>query len=130
MTTELLYLTYVAVLTLLMWIPYIINTISVQGLSNAVGYADNPKPLAPWAQRMKAAHYNAIENLAVFAVLVLVANAIGLSTDATQMSCIIYFWARVVHYFVYTFAIPWLRTLSFAVSWAAMVCIAWQILIM
>lgn len=128
MSTELLYLTYTATLTLIIWIPYILNFISVQGLSNAVGYPDELKPMAPWAQRLKAAHYNAVENLVVFAALVLVANAVDLSNAATQTACMVYFWARVVHCIVYTFAIPWLRTLSFAVSWAAMVCIAWQLL--
>ena len=43
-------------------------------LPDAVGYPATPKPLAPWAQRMKAAHYNAVENLVLFAALVLVAE--------------------------------------------------------
>jgi len=31
----------------------------------------------------------------------------------------IYFWARVVHALAYTFAVPWVRTLSFAVAFFA-----------
>ena len=47
MTSELMSLTWVVALSAVMWIPYIFNTIMVQGLVDAVGYPDNPKPLAP-----------------------------------------------------------------------------------
>ena len=128
MTTELTYLTYVALLTGLMWIPYVLNVISVRGLVDAVGYPEYPKPMAAWAQRLKAAHYNAVENLVVFAALILVAHAAGVSGEATQVSAATYFWARVVHAVSYTFAIPWVRTLSFALGLGAELCIAWHIL--
>jgi uncharacterized MAPEG superfamily protein len=128
MPVELRYLTYVAVLTALLWVPYILNEISVRGLMDAVGYPAAPKPLAPWAQRLKSAHYNAVENLVVFAALVLTAHALGIHSSAVTSCAIVYFWARVVHPIAYTFAIPWLRTLSFAVGWACQICIAWQIL--
>ena len=128
MTTELTYLTYVALLTGLMWMPYVLNVISVRGIVDTVGYPANPKPMAAWAQRLKAAHYNAVENLAVFAVLILVAHAAGVSGEATQVSAATYFWARVVHAVSYTFAIPWVRTLSFALGLGAELCIAWHIL--
>lgn len=113
MSIELTYLTWVTALTAVMWIPYILNMIMVRGLIDAVGYPSDPAPLSPWAEKMKAAHYNAVENLVVFAALVLTANAVGVSTDNTVMACQVYFWARVVHFASYTFAIPWVRTLSF-----------------
>ena len=128
MTVELKYLAWTALLTALIWIPYILNTIGVRGLVDAVGYPENPKPLARWAQRMKDAHYNAIENLAPFAALVLVAHAVGVHNDATVAACVTYFWARVVHLAVYTLGIPWLRTLAFFVGFVCQVVLAWQIL--
>jgi len=128
MSIELRYLALVTVLTGLTWVPYILNTIMVQGLVNAVGYPENPKPLAPWARRMKLAHYNSVENLAVFASLVLVAHAAGLSNAAIAGSATVYFWARVVHLAAYTFAIPWVRTAAFAVGVGCQACIAWHIL--
>jgi uncharacterized MAPEG superfamily protein len=128
MPTELQYLTYVTVLTALLWIPYILNMIGVRGVADAVGYPGSPKPLAPWAARLKAAHYNAVENLVVFAALVLIAHAMGLSSPATQISCMVYFWARLVHAIAYTLAITWVRTLAFAAGFSAQLCIAWQIL--
>ena len=128
MSTELKYLALVTTLTALIWIPYILNMIMVRGVLDAVGYPENPKPMAPWAQRMKAAHYNAIENLAVFAALVLVADAAGVRGEATALACVIYFWARVVHLAAYTFKIPWVRTLAFTVGWGCQITLACKIL--
>ena len=126
MTSELSSLIWVVALSVVMWVPYILNTIMVRGLVNAMGYPDDPKPLAPWAARMKAAHYNAVENLVVFATLVLVLNAAGISNETTVFACEIYFWARLVHYIVYTVGVPWVRTLSFAVSWVCSVTLLTQ----
>ena len=122
MTPELTSLTWVAALSAIMWVPYILNTIMVQGLVDAVGYPADPKPRAPWAERMKKAHYNSVENLVLFAALVLIANAASVSSEMTVMACKVYFWARLVHLLAYTFAIPWVRTLAFAVGWLS--CIA------
>jgi uncharacterized MAPEG superfamily protein len=126
MTSELTSLTWVVALNAIMWIPYILNTIMVRGLVDAVGYPENPKPLAAWATRMKAAHYNAVENLVVFAALVLTLNAANISNETTVMACVVYFWARLVHYIVYSAGVPWLRTLSFAVSWLCIIALILQ----
>lgn len=128
MTIELNYLTLVAFLTGIMWIPYILNLISVRGLTEAVGYPENPKPLSAWASRMKAAHANAVENLVVFAALVLVIENANLNNEITALACAIYFWARLVHVAVYTARIPWARTLAFAVAFGCQFTLAVQIL--
>ncbi|HKJ17253.1 MAG TPA: MAPEG family protein [Xanthomonadales bacterium] len=125
MTTELCYLTAAAVLTALLWVPYILDVIMRNSISEAVGYGELNR--SPWGERMRKAHYNAVENLVPFAVVVLVAHAIGISDPATTMSAAVFFWARVVHAISYTFAIPWIRTLSFVAGWGAILCIAWQI---
>ena len=128
MKTELLYLVLVTALTGLIWVPYILDRIATRGLMDAVGYPENPKPQSAWAQRMMKAHDNAVENLVVFAALVLAAHALGVSNGAIATASIVYFWARVVHLAAYTFAIPWVRTLAFAVGFCAQATIAWQIL--
>ena len=128
MTPELKYLAMIATFTALLWIPYILNLLGRNKLSDAVGYPDQPLVMAPWAERLKKAHYNAIENLVVFAALVLVAHALAISNAATTSAAAAYFWARIVHAIAYTFAMPWLRTLAFAVAWGGSICIAWQIL--
>jgi uncharacterized MAPEG superfamily protein len=128
MKAELLYLVWVTTLTALMWIPYILDRLKVWGLMDTVGYPENPKPQSPWARRMKAAHANAVENLVIFAALVLAAQAAGVSNNATILACSVYFWARVVHFLAYTFRMPWVRTLAFAVGFVAQMTLAWQIL--
>jgi len=128
MKTELLYLVYVTVFTGLLWVPYILDRIATRGLLDAVGYPDNPKPQSPWAQRLLKAHLNAVENLVIFAALVLAAVAAGVSNPFIAGACAVYFWARVVHALAYTFAVPWVRTLAFAVGFFAQAAIAWQLL--
>ena len=129
MNTELMYLVAVTAFTGLMWIPYILDRIAVWGLVDTVGYPDTPKVQSPWARRMKSAHANAVENLVVFAALVLVAQTVGVSNNVTVTACIVYFWARVVHFFAYTAALPWVRTLGFTVGFVAQAAIAWQLLV-
>jgi len=128
MKIELMYLVWVAVLTGLMWVPYILDRIAVRGLADAVGYPENPKPQSAWAQRMMKAHLNAVENLVIFATLVLAAQAANVTGDVTATACVVYFWARVVHLGAYTFGVPWVRTLAFAVGFFAQAAIAWQLL--
>lgn len=128
MKTELLYLVLVTVLTGLIWVPYILDRIATRGLMDAVGYPENPRPQSAWAQRMMRAHDNAVENLVVFAALVLAAHALGVSNAAIGTAAVVYFWARVVHLAAYTFAIPWVRTAAFAAGFFAQATIAWQIL--
>ena len=77
---------------------------------------------------MKKAHYNAVENLVVFAALVLMLDAAGVSNATTVLACNIFFWARLMHLLVYTFGIPWLRTLSFVVSWLCVVALIVQLI--
>jgi uncharacterized MAPEG superfamily protein len=129
MNTDLLYLTLVTAFTGLLWVPYILDRLAVRGLADAVGYPQNPKPQSPWAQRLMRAHANAVENLVVFAALVLAAHVLGVANSAVIASaCAVYFWARVVHALAYTFAIPWVRSLAFAVGFFAQVVVAWQVL--
>ena len=129
MKTEVWYLVLVTTFTALLWIPYILDRLMVRGLMDAVGYPDNPKPQSLWAQRMMKAHANAVENLVVFAALVLAAQVSGVSNGAIATAAMVYFWARVVHALVFTFGIPWLRTISFTVGWICQIVIAWQLLV-
>lgn len=128
MTPELKYLAYICVFTALMWIPYVLNVLASNRISDAVGYPESPLKMAPWAERLKKGHYNAVENLVVFAALVLIANAMEISNNATTSAAMTFFWARVVHSGAYALGIPWVRTVAFAVAWGAILCIAWQVL--
>ena len=128
MKPELTYLVWVTILTAVMWVPYVFDRIGTWGLTDTVGYPDSPRPQSAWARRMKAAHANAVENLAVFATLVLVANVVGVGNAATAFAAALYFWARVVHFIAYTFALPWVRTLGFTGGFIAQAIFAWQLI--
>jgi uncharacterized MAPEG superfamily protein len=129
MTRELFWLTLTVIMTGLMWVPYILDRVQVRGVAGAM---DNPRPgdapQAPWAERMMKAHANAIENLVIFATLVLIVDSIGISNSVTVGACIVYFFARLVHFIVYTAGIPVARTLAFTVAFLAQAALALQIL--
>lgn len=129
MKTELWYLVLVTALTGLLWVPYILDRIATGGLADAVGYPAQPRPQSPWAQRLMRAHANAVENLVIFATLVLAAQVAGVSNAAIATAAAVYFWARVVHAAAFTFAVPWVRTLAFTVGFFAQATIAWQLLV-
>jgi uncharacterized MAPEG superfamily protein len=98
---------------------------TTHGVMRAIG---NPGPGypsdAPRVDRARRAHMNAIENLAVFAPLVLVAAIIEASTKATVLSAQIYVAARLAHHVIYTAGIPVVRTLAFLIGACATLVIA------
>ena len=129
LTSELYYLTLICLMTAVMWMPYTIARIMTRGLRLALANPDPSHPPDPaWAQRAQRAHANAIENLAVFAPLVLVAAAMGVSTPSTVFAAKLYLFARLVHYGVYAAGIPIVRTLSFVTGSGATLVFALVIL--
>ena len=124
-TPELYALTVIATATVLMWVPYTLARIATRGLMAAMANPDPSYPADPaWAERARRAHANAIENLAVFAPLVLIAAVTGVSTPATIIAAKLYVAGRLAHYVVYALGIPVLRTLSFFVGVGATLTIA------
>jgi len=122
--TELHYLLAAAIMTALFFLPYTLTSIAVRGLPRVLG---NPlpddKPLPDWAGRAKAAHANAVENLVVFAPVVVAAHLLGATTASTLLAAKIYLIARAIHYVAYTLGVPGLRTLGYFAGWGAMVFI-------
>jgi uncharacterized MAPEG superfamily protein len=124
MTRELMWLTLTIILTGVLWIPYIVDRIVTRGLMGAMANPSRNDPAqSPWAQRLYFAHTNAVENLIVFAPLVLILDSQGIDTEATAIACAVYFWARLAHVIVYVAGIPVLRTLAFSVGFAAQVAL-------
>jgi uncharacterized MAPEG superfamily protein len=112
-------------LTLLVWaalLTFVQMLIAVTGATLQVGLptlAANREGLAPytgWAGRAARAHHNMLENLVLFAALVLVAVAAGKTNATTLLGAQIFFWARVAYAAVYLAGIPWLRTGVWSVS--------------
>ncbi len=130
MTPELYWLTLTILMTGLFWLPYILDRIIVRGLIPAISgtTAETTDDQSEWAKRAIRAHMNAIENLALMAPAVLIAHALNISTPVTQSAVMVYFIARLVHYIVYTVGIPVVRTLAYAVGWAATISVVLSIL--
>lgn len=125
LTPELHALLLVTIATVLMWVPYTIARTLKYGLWAAMANPDPVnRPDAPWAERAKRAHANAVENLVVFAPVVLVAALLNVSTSATVLAAQTYLVARLVHYLVYAAGIPIARTLAFVVGVVATIVIA------
>ena len=120
MSRELFWLTLTVAMTALIWVPYILDRAMVRGMVGAMANpAPGDAPQAAWAQRMMAAHVNAVENLVIFAPLALIAQDLNISSAATAFACALYFWSRLAHLVVYTLGIPVLRTLAFAGGFVA-----------
>jgi len=124
MSKELMWLTLTVILTGVLWIPYILDRAMVRGLMGAMGNpSPDDKPQSPWAQRVQRAHINAVENLVLFASLVLILNAEHHSTRSTVIACAVYFWARLAHALIYWAGIPVLRTLAFTIGFLAQIAL-------
>jgi uncharacterized MAPEG superfamily protein len=129
MKQELVWLTYTIVMTALFWVPYILNRLKEQGVWPAVANPNaNLTPDASWAKRMMNAHKNAVENLVIFAPLVLALQIVNVSTPVTVGACMTYFFARLVHFVVYTMGVPVARTLAFAVGFACQMALAYTLI--
>jgi uncharacterized MAPEG superfamily protein len=128
--TSLHWLALTALVTALFSLPYVLGRIAAIGLKGAMANPTEALQAAEpaWARRGKAAHYNAVENLAVFATLVLVAQAEGVAeSPIVVFASALYFFSRLAHFIVYTLGIPVLRTLSWAGGFAATLIVAWVI---
>jgi uncharacterized MAPEG superfamily protein len=86
------------------------------GLPALAGTREGLPPATGWAGRAARAHRNMIENLALFAALILIAVVAGKTNDMTLLGAQIFFWARLVYAFVYLAGVPWLRIGVWTVS--------------
>ncbi|WIM12516.1 MAPEG family protein [Enhydrobacter sp.] len=127
MSPDLKYLLFSVVLA---FVQVLVAAMAAQGqvgLSTLAGNRDNVPELTGLAGRAKRAHLNMVENLVLFAALVLIAAAAGKANAATATGAAIFFWARLAHAIIYLIGIPWLRTLAWAVSVVGMIMIAVQL---
>ncbi len=98
------------------------------GLPTLAGNREGLPEFKGWTGRAIRAHRNMIENLVLFAALVLIAAAAGKANAMTAMGAMIFFWARVAYAVIYVAGIAWLRTLAWFVSVIGMALIAIELL--
>jgi len=123
--------------TLLVWavvLAFAQMLVAVQGTMNQIGLArlfgnrEGLPEIAGWAGRAVRAHRNMLENLVLFAALVLVADDAARFNSMTALGAQLFFWARLAYALIYLAGIPYLRTAAWAVSAVGMILIALQLL--
>lgn len=129
LTTEMYWLSLTILMTALIWVPYIINRlIEHQPIPALMNPQPDLRPTAQWAERLMRAHDNAVENLVIFAPLVLVVQMTGVSTATTATACMVYFFARFSHLLLYTFGVPLLRTFAFFTGFLCQMTLGFTVL--
>ncbi|EEB77523.1 MAG: MAPEG family protein [Halioglobus sp.] len=113
MSIELMMLVYSAALFLAIILAQAGLAIAQNGLANQAGSRDNLAEPTVLRQRMHRLTANMQENLVLFAIAVLAANAAGVSNETTVMGASIFFYARVAHAIVYAFGWPMIRPLFY-----------------
>lgn len=127
MTTELMCLLAVAVM--LLALAAMAGTLygSQTGPATLLGNRAEAPPATGAAGRAARAHLNPLENAVPFAIVVLIAHHVGLSTVLTRSAAAVFLAARVVHALVYLLGVPYIRTLAWSVGMVATLAIAAQI---
>ena len=123
MTAELTMLSCAVVLAFVQMLVALLLTMLEVGLPALAGNRDGMEATG-MAGRAKRAHANMLENLVLFAVLVLIVQIAGLNNANTALGAQIFVLARLVHGVIYVVGVPWLRTVAWAVSVAGLVMIA------
>ena len=116
MKPELMLLTYAVVLTLAQMVVAATGAMLQVGLPALAGNREGLPEITGWGGRAARAHRNMLENLVLFAALVLVAVAAGRTNATTLLGAQIFLYARLAYAAVYVAGIPWLRTGVWAVS--------------
>jgi len=127
MTVELSLLVWAVALAFVQMLIAATGATQQVGLPTLAGNREGLAELTGWAGRAQRAHRNMLENLVLFAALVLVAQAAGISNPMTALGAQLFFWARLAYAVVFLVGIPWLRTAIWAVSVAGLILIFAQL---
>jgi len=110
MKPELMLLLWAVALTVVQMLIAVSGATLQVGLPMLAGNRDNVPKLTGWVGRADRAHHNMLENLVLFAALVLLVALTNKSNPMTLLGAQLFFWARVGYAAVYLIGIPWLRT--------------------
>jgi uncharacterized MAPEG superfamily protein len=127
MPLELKLLVWSVALTFILVLIAVSGAILQKGLPKLAGNREGLADCSGLPGRAQRAHRNMLENLILFAVLVLVAQAAGRLNAATALGAQLFFWARVAHAVIYIVGVPYLRTAAWAVSVAGLITIFLQV---
>jgi uncharacterized MAPEG superfamily protein len=128
MSPDLKYLLFSVILTFVQMLVAVTFANLAVGLPTLAGNREGLGELPGMGGRAKRAHFNMLENIGLFAALVLIAAVAGKANATTAMGAMIFFWARLAYAIIYVAGIPWLRTVAWTVSVVGMIMIALQLL--
>ncbi len=98
------------------------------GMLKLAGNRDDMPEATGLAGRAQRAHRNMLENLPLFAALVLIVQVTGHSSPMTVLGAQLFFWARLAYAVVYLAGIAWLRTAVWAVSMVGVVLLVVELI--
>ena len=127
MKTELTLLVWAVLLAVAQMLVAVCGATLKLGLPTLAGNREGLAPCTGWAGRAARAHHNMIENLVLFAALVLAAVAAGRTNSTTLLGAQIFVWARLAYAVIYVAGIPWLRTALWLVSVIGLAMIFFQL---
>jgi len=127
MTVELLMLTLSTGLLLVILLTQGSAGVLANGVAAQAGSRDQLPEPAVFHARTTRLRGNMIENLMLFAPVVLVANSIGVSNEITVLGAQIFFYGRVAHTIIYLAGWPWVRPLAFSVALVGTLMVASQL---
>lgn len=116
MAIELQYLVWSVGLTLVQMVISVLTAIGKVGMPPLIGNREGLEPPEGLAGRARRAHYNMLESLAAFGLLIIVAVLAHRTDGMTALAAQLFFWARVAYAVVYLVGIPYLRTLVWSVG--------------
>ena len=127
MTFDLQMLVWAAALALVQMVIAAAGAQGQVGLPVLAGNREELPPITGWAGRARRAHFNMLESLVVFAIVVLVAHVAAKANETTALGAALFFWARLAYALIYVVGMPWVRTAAWAVSLAGILLIFSQL---
>lgn len=127
MSVELTMLFWAVVLAFVQMLVAVLLTLTKVSLPELAGNREGLAEPTGMIGRATRAHRNMLENLVLFAALVLVLQMAGLNDANTVLGAQIFVIARLVYAVIYLAGVPWLRTATWAVSVVGMVMVAWPL---
>jgi uncharacterized MAPEG superfamily protein len=128
MSLELTLLVWSVGLTFLQMVVATVGAMLEFGLPRLAGNRANLPPATGWAGRAQRAHRNMLENLALFAVLILVTEMVNKNSEMTGLGAQLFFWGRLAYAAIYIAGLPWARTAVWGISVAGLLLIFVQLI--
>jgi uncharacterized MAPEG superfamily protein len=127
MSLEITLLLWSVALTFIQMLVAVSGAILQFGLPELASNREDLPPATSWAGRAQRAHYNMLQNLVLFAVLILVTEITNKNSAMTGFGAQLFFWARVAYAVIYVVGLPWVRTGVWGISVVGLILIFLQL---